>query len=82
MIWVLCLIVTFGTAFFIERFKRNYDIQTYKEIIAFCEGKQLTHDETQQEFGKRIYQKILYAIIVGMIAFVVSVVIIFIVDRL
>ncbi len=82
VIWVLCLIVTFGTAFFIERFKRNYDIQTYKEIIAFCEGKQLTHDETQQEFGKRIYQKILYAIIVGMIAFVVSVVIIFIVDRL
>ena len=63
-------------------FKRNYDIQTYKEIIAFCEGKQLTHDEIQQEFGKRIYQKILYAIIVGMIAFVVSVVIIFIVDRL
>ena len=33
VIWVLCLIVTFGTAFFIERFKRNYDIQTYKEII-------------------------------------------------
>ncbi len=75
-IWLLFCIITFGTATIIEKFKKSNDIQTYKEIIAFIDGKQLTYEETQQEIGKRIYQKILLAFSVGIIALIINVVII------
>lgn len=71
VIWIILFLITLGTATIIEKFKKNNDIQTYKEIVAFCEGKTLTHDEAEQEFGKRIYQKILMAIAVGIITLIV-----------
>ena len=61
IIWLLFFVITFGTAIIIERFKKTNDIQTYKEILAFIDGKQLTYEEQQQEIGKRLYQKIVFA---------------------
>ncbi len=81
IIWLLIFLITFGTAFVIERFKKNNDIQTYKEIVAFVDGKQLTHDEAQQEIGKRMYQKIFAAILAGVIALIVCLVTAFIVNH-
>ena len=66
----------------IEKFKKSHDIQTYKEILAFIDGKQLTHDETQQEIGKRNYQKIIFAFIAGVIALIICFVVIFICQHL
>ena len=60
----------------IEKFKKVYDIQTYKEILAFIDGKQLTHDETQQELGKRNYQKIIFALITGVITLIICFIVI------
>ena len=78
IIWLCLFAVTLYTANAIEKFKKNHDIQTYKEILAFIDGKQLTYDETQQEIGKRNYQKIIFALVAGIIALVVCLIIIFI----
>lgn len=82
VIWLCLFSIALYTAIRIERFKKNHDIQTYKEILAFIDGKQLTHDETQQEIGKRIYQKIIFAFAAGIIALIVSLVVIFICQHL
>lgn len=81
-IWVLFAAVTICTAFTIERIKKHYDIQTYKEIVAFVENKPLSYEESQQELGKRIYQKILMAIMSGVIAFLICLVVAFIINNL
>lgn len=45
----------------IEKYKKKYDIQTYREIVAFMEGKSLDEIEKAREAGKRPYQKALLA---------------------
>ncbi|MBQ3559930.1 MAG: helix-turn-helix transcriptional regulator [Agathobacter sp.] len=58
----------------IEKYKKKYDIQTYKEIVAFTEGKSLSEIEKAREEGKRPYQKALLpvasAALVVVIAFI------------
>ena len=41
----------------IERYKKKYDIQTYREILAFTEGRTMDEIEKARESGKRPYQK-------------------------
>lgn len=55
----------------LEKFKKKHDIQTYKEIVAFTEGKKLDEIEKAQETGKRPYQKVLLAVASGIITFIV-----------
>ena len=62
-------------AFKIERLKKDNDIQTYKEIVAFSEGKRLDDIQKQREIGKRPYQKIFLVIGSAMIAFVACILI-------
>lgn len=57
----------------LEKMKKKYDVQTYREIIAFTEGKRLDEIELARESGKRPYQKILSAVICGVIALIVCV---------
>ena len=58
----LCLFgITMYFAVRIEKYKKKYDIQTYKEIVAFTEGKSLDEIEKAREEGKRPYQKVLLA---------------------
>lgn len=80
IIWGIWAIITLTTSIFIEKFKKTNNIQTYKEIVAFSEGKQLTYAESQQELGKRIYQKVLLTILSAVIAIVISAVMIFILE--
>lgn len=82
IIWALFFVITFVTATFIEKFKKNNDIQTYKEIIAFIENKSLSYEEVQQEIGKRNYQKILLAILTGLITFIIFIIEIFIMKKI
>ena len=51
--WGLLFGVTMYFALKVEKVKKENDIFTYKEIVAFTEGKRLDEMETQQEFGKR-----------------------------
>ncbi len=76
VIWLCLFTIALYTASKIEKFKKAYDIQTYKEILAFIDGKQLTHDETQQELGKRNYQKIIFALIAGIITLIICFIVI------
>lgn len=73
-IWLIIVIITMITAFKVEKLKKQYNIQTYKEIVAFYEGKNLSHDEKNIELGKRQYQKILLAICSGIVALIVMVI--------
>ena len=43
----------------IEKIKKENDIQTYKEIVAFTEGKKLDELHKAVEAGKRPYQNVL-----------------------
>ena len=56
----------------VEKQKKKLDIQTYKEINAFMEGKRLDEIEKQREIAKRPYQKILLAIGCAVAAFVIT----------
>lgn len=70
-IWILFALITLSTSLVIERLKKHYDIQTYKEILAFYENKPLSHDDKNKELGKRYYQKFLLALASGIIAVIV-----------
>ena len=54
--------ITMFWALKVEKIKKENDIQTYKEIVAFTEGKKLDEIHKQIEVGKRPYQKILLVI--------------------
>lgn len=56
----------------IEKHKKKFDIQTYKEILAFSEGKSLDEIEKAKEAGKRPYQKVLLAVGAGVLALIVT----------
>ena len=59
----------------IEKIKKDNDVQTYKEIVAFYEGKRLDDIQKQREIGKRPYQKILLVMGSALITLVTCVVI-------
>ena len=73
-IWGLIAIASIYYAIRVEKYKKNFNIQTYKEIIAFLDGKKMDELEKNQEYGKRPYQKFLLAIGAGLLAIVVSII--------
>lgn len=66
--------VTLYVAIMVEKKKKQFDIQTYREIIAFTEGEGLGEIAKAREEGKRIYQKILLAFAAGIITLVIAIV--------
>ena len=58
----IVFIITMFWALKVEKLKKDNDIQTYKEIVAFSEGKKLNMIDKRVEIGKRPYQKILLVI--------------------
>lgn len=60
--WGIIWMVSMYFASKIEKIKKDNDVQTYKEIVAFSEGKLLDDIHKQQEIGKRPYQKMLLVI--------------------
>ena len=65
IIWFLYMIPLIIFAFYIEKMKKANDIATYKEIVAFCEGKELDKDSKIAEKAKRPYQRVLLSIGAG-----------------
>lgn len=71
--WGLLFGVTMFFAFKTEQIKKDNHIRTYKEIVAFIEGKRLDELETQQETGKHPYQRFLMILGVGLVASIVCI---------
>ena len=71
-IWIVIYGVAMYMAILVEKEKKKYDVQTYREIIAFTEGKSLDEIEKAREEGKRPYQKIFLAVGAGVVALVVA----------
>lgn len=69
--WAVIYVIAVYFAFKAEKIKKENNISTYKEIVAFTEGKQLDEIEQQREIGKRPYQTFMYMIGSGIIAFIV-----------
>lgn len=69
--WGVLFAVTLYVALKVEKVKKENDISTYKEIVAFTEGKRLDEMERQQEFGKRPYQKVLLVLGSAAVGFIV-----------
>ncbi len=57
MIWAAVVAVCIYFSFRVEKYRKKYDIQTYREIVAFSEGETLDEIEKAKEAGKRPYQK-------------------------
>lgn len=72
MIWVTLAVVSMYVAFLVEKKKKEFDIQTYKEIVAFTEGKNLDEILKAREEGKRVYQKVSLALFAGISAVILS----------
>ena len=68
--WGIIWAISLCFAFKLEKVKKTNDVQTYKEIVAFSEGKRLDDIQKQREIGKRPYQKILLVIGSALITFV------------
>lgn len=60
--YVLLTVVALAYAVKVEKHKKELDIQTYKEIVAYMNGTSLNEIEKARESGKRGYQKVLMAI--------------------
>ena len=73
--WGIIWAISMYFALKIEKVKKDNDIQTYKEIVAFSEGKRLDDIQKQREIGKRPYQKILLVIGSALITFAMCVII-------
>ncbi len=71
-IWILIYGVAIYYAFQLEKQKKKYDIHTYKEILAFTEGKTLDEIQKNQEIGKRHYQTFLLVVGVGVASFFIT----------
>lgn len=73
--WGIIFAIAMHFAFKIEKIKKDNDVQTYKEIVAFSEGKLLDDIQKQREIGKRPYQKLLLVIGSAVIAFLACILI-------
>ena len=73
--WGIIWAISMYFAFKVEKVKKDNDVQTYKEIVAFSEGKLLDDIHKQREIGKRPYQKFFLVIGTALTTFVVCVLI-------
>lgn len=61
----------------VEKIKKDNDIQTYKEIVAFTEGKRLDEIQKIEEKAKRPYQKVIDGFLWAVVALLISGIMIF-----
>ena len=74
---IICVVVAVIDIYYsirVEKYKKSFDIQTYREILTFIEGKNMDDIEKNQEYGKRPYQKFLLAIGTGLVAIIVAII--------
>lgn len=72
--WGVLMLITLYVAFKVEKKKKQFDIQTYGEIIAFTEGTKLDEIAKAREEGKRPYQKVLLFFGTAILTFLIAIV--------
>lgn len=72
IIWAILYLITLGMAFRVEKLKKDHQIHTYREIVAFCQGKTLDEIQAQREIGKRPYQTALKLLLGACIGAVIA----------
>ena len=75
VIWACIAVVSMAVAIVVEKKKKELNIQTYREIASFLDGKRLDEVEAAREEGKRPYQKFLLMVACALIALAVEAVI-------
>lgn len=73
--WAIINVATFAVAFKLEHEKKKHNLKSYKQIVAFMDGKHLDELENAYENGKAKYQSIVFALVAGVIAFIVTLII-------
>ena len=76
-LWGCLAAVTLAVAATVEKKKKELNIQTYREIVAFMEGQHLDEIEAKVEEGKRPYQKTLITMAYAAIALVINLLMLF-----
>lgn len=71
VIWLLWGGASLWWSWRIEEYMKSQDIHTYKEIVAFMNGKRLDELEKNQEIGKRPYQRAMIVLLLTVVSFVV-----------
>ena len=56
IIWAVLYFITLGVSLYVEKLKKQNNIHTYKEIVAFSNGQSLNEVEKKVEQGKHPYQ--------------------------
>lgn len=84
--FIILWVISMYFALRIEQDKKKYDIKTYKEIIAFSEGKtNLDELRTQRNHKQDIIDKVkivvTFSLISGSLALIVALITIFFIDR-
>ena len=59
IVWIILYAIVLVYAFKVQKVQKDNNISTYKEIVAFSEGKMLDEMQKQREIGKRPYQNVL-----------------------
>ena len=65
---ISCLILAVGIfyALRIEKFKKQHNLRTYRQIVAYVQGRNLSDIEEAEERGKAPYQRIILPILFGL----------------
>ena len=62
----LILAVALFYALRIEKFKKKHNLRTYRQLVAYEQGRSLSEIEEAEERGKAPYQRILLPILFGL----------------
>ena len=76
-LWLCLAASCIAVAVIVEKKKKEINVQTYREIVAFLEGKHLDEIDAAKEEGKRPYQKVILAIAFAVAALVINVLFLF-----
>ena len=72
ILWAVLFAVTIYYCVKVERVKKQQDIYTYREIVAFTNGEKLDSIEKAREQGKRHYQQIILMLVCAVLGFLTA----------
>ena len=72
-IWALLLAITLVYSIHIERWKNRHNIQTYREIVAFMEGKPIDEIRSERQLKKEHVLKLLAGAVVFLVFVILGV---------
>ena len=78
IIWSIIAIAAMYYSIKVDKYKKNNNIQTYREIAAFLDGKNLDEVQKHQEYGKRPYQKCAIVIGFSLLTIVIAIIMVYI----